>query len=300
MTALSVIIPTRDRPGLLRDTLRTLLACDVGEDEIEVIVIDDGSEPPLAPVVEEVATGGASVRCVRQAPGGLNAGRNHGARLAGSPVIAFLDDDVLVNPGWARGVIAAFRELECDGMAGRILLRLEAPEPRWLSPRRRTYLSELDLGEERSWLDDGDLPYGANCAVTKAAYERAGQFRMGIDREGDSLISNGDTEFFERVRATGGRIAYNPDAVVQHRVPASRLTDSWALRRAHSQGLSDGILLRERAAGLARVLQVGREVLRLGRAPLVLARDLVNRRGLTGVRMFLTYCRGRIVGLSAR
>jgi glucosyl-dolichyl phosphate glucuronosyltransferase len=298
MTLLSVIIPTRDRPELLRDTLRTVLACEVPDGAIEVIVVDDGSEPELRPVVEEVAGDRTNVRCERQAPGGLNAGRNRGAELAQGPVLAFLDDDVLVSEGWAAAVIDTFRDLGCDGLAGRILLQLEAPEPKWLSPRRRTYLSELDLGDDGRWLDDAQLPYGANCAVTKEMFERAGEFRIGLDREGDSLISNGDTEFFTRVRAAGGRLAYSADAQVLHRVPASRLTDSWALRRAHSQGISDGILLREQE-GPAR-LTVAREVLRLGRAPLVLARDLLNRRGVTGARMFLTYCRGRIGGLSAR
>jgi glucosyl-dolichyl phosphate glucuronosyltransferase len=298
MTALSVIIPTRDRPALLRDTLASVLAAEEPEGGMEVVVIDDGSEPALAPVVDEAAGGRPGVRCERQAPAGLNAGRNRGAELARGRILAFLDDDVLVAREWAASVVDAFGDLGCDGLAGRILLRLEAPEPKWLSPRRRTYLSELDLGESGGWLDESRLPYGANCAVSKEMFDRVGGFRRGLDREGDSLISNGDTEFFERVRAAGGKLAYSPSAVVQHRVSAARLTDEWALRRAHSQGLSDGILLRERGGRTG--LKVARELVRVARAPLVLARDLAHRRGSTGTRMFLTYCRGRISGLSTR
>src|SRR4029077_2517732 len=103
-------------------------------------------------------------------------------------IVAFLDDDTLVSPHWATAVIDAFERFGCDGLAGRIQLQLEGPEPRWLGTRLRAYLSELDFGPQARLLERGE-PYGANCAVTASAARAIGGFRSGLDRTGTSLIS---------------------------------------------------------------------------------------------------------------
>jgi glycosyltransferase involved in cell wall biosynthesis len=284
---LSVVVPTRDRPDLLADVLRTLARQDVA---LEVVVVDDGSAIDLAPVVEPL--GG---RLVRQAPAGLNAARDAGVAATHGEVIAFLDDDVLVAPGWARAVLDAFDATGCAGLAGRIALRCEAPVPRWLTARRRSYLSELDLGDAPRVLFD-ETPVGANCAVTRAAFRAAGGFRPGLDRCGGTLISNGEVEFFTRVREGGGLLVYEPRAFVEHRVPAERLTRRWFLRRAYAQGVSDE-LLRAPAEGPRCMLRLGREVVRCGRAAPILARRLAERRGATDAEIWVSYCRGRIAAL---
>lgn len=284
---LSVIIPTRDRPQLLADCLTTLAAQETASGSFEVIVVDDGSEADLAAIAARFH----GVRCIRQEPAGLNAARNHGAGVAHGAILAYLDDDTLVAPGWAAAVADAFERDGCEGLAGRIQLRMEGPVPRWLTPRMRTYLSELDLGPRPLDLDEGPLPFGANCATTRLAFERLGGFRDGLDREGDSLLSNGDIEFFDRLRAHTGRIRYRPDASVLHRVPAERLTKNWFRRRAWAQGLGDGLI---DPAG-----SVSREVVRAGRSVPILARNAAAGRGSVAAELWLRYCAGRIAGLRA-
>ena len=298
---LSAIIPTRDRPDLLRDCLVTLAAQDVTAGSFEVIVVDDGSTADLATVVAEAPQGDVAVRYVRQEPSGLTAARNHGASVAGGTVLAYLDDDTLVSPGWAAAVTRAFDETTCDGLAGRVELQLEGPAPRWLDTARlRLYLSELDLGVEgRRELEPGVLPVGANCAVRRSAFDRLGGFRPGFDRMGASLLSNGDLEFFARLRATGGSILYEPSAHVLHRVPAERLTKAWFRRRSYAQGLSD-VLLDPPPADRSLAASIAREGLRAGRAGPILLRNLAHGRGPTNARLWLTYCRGRVDALRRR
>jgi GT2 family glycosyltransferase len=137
---------------------------------------------------------------------------------------------------------------------------------------------------------------GANCAVTRAAHARAGGFRPGLDRCGATLISNGEVEFFRRVRAAGGTLVYAPDAAVLHRVRGDRLTERWFARRAFAQGVSDE-LLRDPARGSRRALRLGREVVRCGRAAPILARRLVEGRGPADARIWMSYCRGRMAAL---
>jgi glucosyl-dolichyl phosphate glucuronosyltransferase len=293
---LSVVVPTRDRPALLYDALRTLAAQDVGPGVVDVVVVDDGSAADLAPLVTAASTAAVPMRLERQEPAGLNAARDRGVAVTDGELVAFLDDDVLVVPGWARALLDAAAAGGCDGIGGRITLLPEVAVPRWITPRRRRYLSELDLGDAPLELGDDETPVGANCAVTRAAHARAGGFRPGLDRSGATLISNGDVEFFRRVRAAGGRLAYVPDAAVRHRVPAERLTQRWFLRRAFAQGVSDE-LLRERAGGSVAALRLGREAVRCGRAAPILARRLAEGRGPADARIWLAYCRGRMAAV---
>jgi GT2 family glycosyltransferase len=259
------------------------------------VVVDDGSTADLAPVVAAAGTAAVPMRLERQAPAGLNAARDRGVAVTAGEVIAFLDDDVLVAPGWARALLDAAATTGCAGVAGRITLLPEVDVPRWVTPRRRRYLSELDLGHTALDLHD-ETPVGANCAVTRAAHARAGGFRPGLDRSGAALISNGDVEFFRRVRAAGGRLVYAPEAAVEHRVPADRLTQRWFRRRAFAQGVSDE-LLRERAGGARAALRLGRETVRCGRAAPILARRLAEGRGAADARIWLAYCRGRMAAV---
>src|SRR5581483_2953279 len=116
----SAIVPTHDRPGVLRRCLETLQAQNVDPEQLEVVVVDDGSEADIAAIVDQVATGGPiAMRCERQALGGLNLARNRGIQISSGDVLAFLDDDTLVATGWARALTDVFAQPACAGVGGR-------------------------------------------------------------------------------------------------------------------------------------------------------------------------------------
>lgn len=296
MTVLSAIIPTRNRLGLLRDCLQTLANQDVPADSFEIIVVDDGSEYDPSEIAGGFQSESIPIHVERQSPAGLNVARNTGAAVARGKILGFLDDDTLVDSGWAKAVIDGFEKTGCEALAGRILLQLEGPEPRWLSPRMRSYLSELDLGQMPLEIAQGPGPFGANCAVAQAAFGQTGGFRAGLDRVGTSLVSNGDTEFFDRLRASGGRVAYWPEAFVLHRVLPERLTLGWMRRRAFAQGVSDGIV-HPPAGHLDRAARMSREIVRAGRSGPIFVRNLLEGRGPAGAQVWIAYCHGRIAAL---
>jgi glycosyltransferase involved in cell wall biosynthesis len=299
---LSALIPTRDRPDLLRDCLVSLAAQDTDAGSMEILIVDDGSTSDLAAVVAAVRPSCPfAIRLIAQPPSGLTAGRNRAAAEANGSVLAYLDDDTLVSPGWAAAIIRAFDETGCEGLAGRVELQFEASPPRWVDTARlRLYLSEFDLGNQRRIELPGPLlPVGANCAVSRDAFDRLGGFRPGFDRVGRSLLSNGDLEFFARLRASGLRIVYEPAAHVLHRVPGERLTKAWFRRRSYAQGMSD-VLLDPPSPAQPHVMAVAREIGRAARAIPILARNLLQGRGPTNARLWLTYCHGRLDSLRGR
>jgi glycosyltransferase involved in cell wall biosynthesis len=88
----TIVIPTRDRPGLLAGAVASALAQTVRA--IEVLVVDDGSaEPPCLPVDDD------RLRLLRLQPSqGVCAARNRGLAAARGRFVTFLDDDDRLLP----------------------------------------------------------------------------------------------------------------------------------------------------------------------------------------------------------
>lgn len=91
--AVSIIIPTYNRPDLLRQALDSVAAQTFAD--YEVIVVDDGSTPPIA---DAVANHPSKPRIFRQVRQGPAAARNRGIAEARADLVAFLDSDDLWMP----------------------------------------------------------------------------------------------------------------------------------------------------------------------------------------------------------
>jgi len=201
--AVSVVVPTRNRAAYLEVALASLRAQDLAG-RSELIVVDDNSTDATPAVARE-----AGARHVRLAgPGGLNAGRNLGARESRAPVVAFVDDDVWAPPTWLRAVIeGAARHPEADAFGGPIRARIEGPAPRSCG-REKPPITTLDLGSEDT---DAAMVWGANFAIRRAALERYGPFDESLAGHGD------EQEWLLGLRAAGGRIVYLAAAGLDHR-----------------------------------------------------------------------------------
>jgi glycosyltransferase involved in cell wall biosynthesis len=290
---LSAIVPTHNRPAELRACLETLQRQDADPDAVEVVVVDDGSEENMCGLVAEIAkTGPIAMRCERQPTSGLNSARNRGTNASSGEVLGFLDDDTLVSPGWANAMLAAFANHPCAAVGGRVELKLAGPEPDWMRSRRN-FLAEYDLGSEPVWLDHEPVPVGANCAVRRSELERIGGFRVGLDRIGRSLVSNGDTEFFLRLQTADGRLRYEPAAHVLHCVPADRLTARYFARRYYAQGVSDELLFADRGEPVHWRGRLGRARYAAAGANWLI-RDILRRRSALDGWFNLHYWAGRL------
>lgn len=282
----SVVIPSRGRAHLLQRTLDSVGGAR-GAVDLDVVVIDDGSDPPLDVRTDHLPV---EIRVDRQEAAGLNAARMRGVKLTSRPVVAFLDDDVRVDPEWPAGVAAAFADGQLAVMAGRVVGDPELPVPKWVHPQKLMYLSVLDLGPTRTAIPGWASPVGANLAMTRAALEDAGGFRPGLDRDGSSLLSGGDTELVQRIVAAGGTVAYWPAATVFHHVAKQRLTKSWFRRRAMAQGFTDIHTRFERRPG---IVTLAIEALRPARAAGILVKRLTGRQSVFDAELWLWSCVGR-------
>ena len=145
----SVIIPTYNRGTQLTAMLDSLLGCDTaGLEQVEIIVVDDGSPHPVAPLVESrTVRPPISLRAIRQKNSGPAAARNTGFRASRGEVVLFIDDDILCPPDLIRRHLEAHRSRPGSVIYG----RYPYAEPEPMTPFFR-YLDSLghDLGKGSS------------------------------------------------------------------------------------------------------------------------------------------------------
>lgn len=104
----SVVVPTHGRPESLANCLAALADQTLPRHAFEVIICDDGSPVPVAPMVATFA-GRLAVRVVRQPRKGPAAARNEAARHARGQYLAFTDDDCVPAPHWLELLVDRMR-----------------------------------------------------------------------------------------------------------------------------------------------------------------------------------------------
>ncbi len=233
---ISVILCTYNRCQYLRRVLDSIAGSVLPESvEWEVLVVDNNSNDQTPDVAKEFA-----VRCsgrfryICEPQQGKSFALNTGIRESRGDVLAFVDDDVTVEPTWLWNLTKALENGEWAGTGGRTLLAESFSPPRWLSLSGPYSLggvlaAKFDLGDEPCELDNP--PYGANMAFRKQMFEKYGLFRTDLGPSPDAEIPrpNEDTEFGRRLMAAGERLRYEPSAVVYHPVPKNRLNKEYFL-----------------------------------------------------------------------
>jgi glucosyl-dolichyl phosphate glucuronosyltransferase len=169
--------------------------------------------------------------------------------------VAFVDDDAIVAPNWAREIVRAFELYgeRAGVVGGRIIPRWLKPKPVWLSDGLLGYLSIIDWGGDVRELKATEWLAGCNVAFRKSVLISVGGFSRALGRIGSglSLLSNDEIEVMEKIHAAGRVSIYAPDATVQHVIDPERLTRAWFRRRAAWQAVSDFIKDGEKASAHA-------------------------------------------------
>lgn len=227
----SVLVPTYNRAHLLERGLSSLLAQSYPADRYEVVVVSDGSTDATASVVERrIARRTAEepeLRFVPIAHGGLNTARNAALAAARGVLLCFVDDDVVAPPEWLAALVDGYLAYpDAGAFGGPIRLDLEIPMPRSCG-REELGETVLDAGPE---VCEPEVLYGSNLAVTRAAVELVGEFDVTLPSSGD------EEEWLRRLRATGRRVLYLPDAEVLHRRTADDLRLRNLMRKRYARG----------------------------------------------------------------
>ena len=201
----SVIIPTHNRADKLAETLGCLRRQNLGDEAYEVIVVDDGSTPPV--VLPSELAGEPNFKVVRLEGVERSAARNSGAAAATGDLLVFIDDDMTFGADFLPHHIQAHAEWPGVIAVGSVQLPDEVLAKPFGSFRRR--LEQNDLPANRGLTTARNFCTAANMSVSRKWFEELGGFDA-------SITSAEDQDLALRHTQRGGRIAYIPEARVIH------------------------------------------------------------------------------------
>ena len=221
----SVIIATHNRPDSL-PRLVASLAPEVATGSREIIVAENGTPAPI-----QLSLEGAPLTHLHEARAGKCRIQNRAIAQAGGEILVFLDDDLVVAPGYLEAVEKFFdTHREFAAMKGRILAA-EDPEQKVGPMAAYLDLPIVDHGDE---VIEVRGVLGANMAFRAEVLKQVGPFdeRLGPGAGGHEE----ETEMSQRLRRAGFRIGYAPKALVYHEVDPSRANRERFIRIARERG----------------------------------------------------------------
>ena len=243
----TIIIPTKNRADVLSQLLDSIEQLEAVDGIVpEIIVADNDSQDDTYERLTAAAKRfRAKVRTVKVTRPGKSAAINEALKLATGDVVAFVDDDVVVDKNWLAAIENFFRNGEYR--VGQGIIRLPSPEkddPEVLKlvERYRT----IPRLEYRRPLQTLHTLNGANFFVSRDVFDAVGGFdeRLGPGASGTSE----DVDFARRLCAANIAIGYAPQAIVYHRVDRTRLTDEYFEQSHRRQGGSRFLIRNHRAA----------------------------------------------------
>lgn len=217
----TVAVCTRDRPIDIALCLDALYKLDYPH--LDILVVDNA---PTSDATEQVVRQHANVRYVCEPRPGLDWARNRAILEAKGDIIAYTDDDVIVDAGWVKGLAQVFvqnpevmavtglvvpYELETEAQ---VLFELYGGFGRGMQRK----WSRVDRGDKMPWglLGTGQFGAGANMAYRRWVFDEIGYFDPAMD-VGTVTNGGGDLEMYFRILKQGHTLVYEPTAIVRHR-----------------------------------------------------------------------------------
>jgi GT2 family glycosyltransferase len=219
----AVAVCTRDRAEDLERCLAALQLLDPPADEL--LVIDNS---PRTHATRDVVARYPRVRYVCEPTPGLDWARNRAIAEARSDVIAYTDDDVIVDSRWVGALKRAFADLpDAVAVTGLVLpFELETRAQELFEEyggfgrgfHRRVFRVDERNGERAVAQHGGTGKFGtgANMAFRRSIFAAIGPFDPALD-VGTVTNGGGDLDMFFRVLREGHTLVYEPAALVRHR-----------------------------------------------------------------------------------
>lgn len=199
MDDLSVVIPTYLRNGVLLDTIRLVEKLDPAPEEILVVDQTPRHSPEAEVDLRRMADAGR-IRWLRLDRPSIPRAMNVGLLRAESPIVLFLDDDIVPTPDLVGAHLRA--QARSAVVAGQVLQPGEEPSPAdggsfRFSSDRRQWITGLMAG---------------NFSIRRELACALG----GMDENFIRAAYRFESEFADRVRASGERILFEPEASIRH------------------------------------------------------------------------------------
>jgi glycosyltransferase involved in cell wall biosynthesis len=237
-TELSVILCTYNRGEKLSSVLNDFAnqVFPEGSFPWELVLVDNNSNDGTKGLAEQYKKDrNLPIRYVFESQQGKSFALNRGIENAAGDLLAFTDDDVILDAQWLCSIYRAFRSYpnnNCFG--GKVLPVIEGALPAWLKGTGRYSvgggpLVKHDRGDQvREYDEKMWVPIGSNMFFRKEMVRKFGHFSTALGfYNQNELIYGEDSEIMFRFKRGGERILYYPGSLVYHPVPSGRLRKSY-------------------------------------------------------------------------
>jgi GT2 family glycosyltransferase len=214
---LSIVIPSHNRPHLLRQALRSVRSH--APSGTEIVVVDDGSPQEKA---SAVAAEFPAVHCLRLPKRrGFCAAANQGIRAASGRIVELLNDDTVVSEGWAKSALRCFRQAEIGAVATLVLNQNDGTVD---SAGDSYYVGGIasKRGHGRQYNHDlmGRARPVFGASASSSFYRRDALLQVGAFPESFGAYFE-DVDLSFRLRRAGWRIVFQPQSRVYHHISSS-------------------------------------------------------------------------------
>ena len=221
----SIIICTFNRSSSLIETLESIMRMKVPKHiEWEVLVVDNNSNDDTKQEVEKLINRrSTNIKYLFEKKQGKAYALNQAVGKAKGDILAFTDDDALVESSWLIKIIKTFDELNPECVGGKVVPIWLSRRPGWLSDNLLNVLAMLDYGDTVYEIKPNcnKILYGVNYAFKKTFFNKHGLFKTELCSRG---AGNEDHDIFQRLQKSGGRAVYHPEILVYHKVFPERMT----------------------------------------------------------------------------
>jgi glucosyl-dolichyl phosphate glucuronosyltransferase len=227
----------------------------------ELLVVNNNCTDDTDAVIAR-HVGSLPIRRSYEPVAGISHARNRALQESRGEVIAWTDDDAFPEPDWIIKLLDGMKTLDAELVFGRVEPQWETGHPPyWYVPKFRGMFALNDLGGPLRLVTEPHIVgFNVNMAFRKSLTDRLGPYRFDI---GTGRMAGGeDIDLFNRAHLDHARIAYQPDAVVWHYIPASRCTKSFYRRYTWGGSPNHLMLLRDEVGRVPYLFGLPRYFLR--------------------------------------
>ncbi len=204
--------------------------------KLHIIIADNDEIDSARHIVQQTAQETGMDMTYLYAPAfNIPVARNACLDAATAPLLAFIDDDELVTPGWLKAMLSTMERTHADVVLGPVHAVYNDTCPDWIRKGNFHSTSPVFTEEKIKTVYSGNVLMRRLAPAIKDL-----RFRKELGRAGGE-----DTAFFSAVYKRGAVIAYAPEAVITEAVTCERASLLWLLRRYFRFGLTHGVLLTE-------------------------------------------------------
>jgi succinoglycan biosynthesis protein ExoM len=290
----SVVICTYNRPALFEAALLSCLHDATRRAlRFEVIVADNSVANHAISIVNRLPTGLAPVRVIPVTPPNISLARNAGLRAATAPLVAFMDDDLEVEPGWLDALVDTLEASGTDAVMGPVRPHFPAGDPPNWDPTGARFTRVLAQPSGSLIAASGPTKPADFAVSTASSLWRAETCFTDAEPFDPHFGACGgeDLDLFLRLERRGCRFAWCAEAGVRETVLAGRMLLGYHRLRAYSGAqVYAAAAIKNAPSPLAAMLSIGLrgaiQTLVFGAAALPLA--AVSRFGGPGLRQQAT------------